>query len=93
MQGIAELLSRRGRIIQIFSNNACRHCYLSPFWLQIFKTRSGFVPNSPEEYFRLINEDLEVHGRFIQKYYGRYGKHAGDGMVYHFLRSAIPIIS
>lgn len=39
----------------------------------------------PEEYFELINEIWTTMGPIFRKYYGTYGKHVGDGMVYYFL--------
>jgi adenylate cyclase len=40
----------------------------------------------PEEYFELINQmRRKIEESFI-KYYGVYGKHAGDGLVYYFLK-------
>lgn len=40
----------------------------------------------PEEYFDLINQIwLCVEGSFKQ-YYGTHGRHAGDGMLYYFLK-------
>lgn len=40
----------------------------------------------PEEYFELINQIWTcVEGSFKQ-YYGTHGKHAGDGMIYYFLK-------
>ncbi len=38
----------------------------------------------PEEYFELINEIWTSMGPIFRKYYGTYGKHVGDGMVYYF---------
>lgn len=38
----------------------------------------------PEEYFELINEIWTTMGPLFRKYYGTYGKHVGDGMVYYF---------
>jgi len=38
----------------------------------------------PEEYFELINEIWAAMGPIFRKYYGTYGKHVGDGMVYYF---------
>jgi adenylate cyclase len=38
----------------------------------------------PEEYFELINQIWSDAGAVFRKYYGTYGKHVGDGMVYYF---------
>ena len=37
-----------------------------------------------EEYFELINDIWQQSEPIFRKYYGIYGKHAGDGMVYYF---------
>ena len=37
-----------------------------------------------EEYFELINDIWQQSEPIFRKYYGTYGKHAGDGMVYYF---------
>ncbi|HAJ76284.1 MAG TPA: hypothetical protein DCM64_07495 [Gammaproteobacteria bacterium] len=37
-----------------------------------------------EEYFELINNIWQQSEPIFRKYYGTYGKHAGDGMVYYF---------
>ena len=38
----------------------------------------------PEEYFELINTLWQESEPIFRKYYGTYGKHVGDGMVYFF---------
>lgn len=38
----------------------------------------------PDEYFELINQIWSSAGEIFRKYYGTYGKHVGDGMVYYF---------
>jgi class 3 adenylate cyclase/DNA-binding transcriptional MerR regulator len=38
----------------------------------------------PEEYFELINQIWSAMEPIFRRYYGTYGKHAGDGMVYYF---------
>lgn len=40
----------------------------------------------PEEYFELINQMRRTIEESFRKYYGVYGKHAGDGLVYYFLK-------
>ncbi|OPY75394.1 MAG: Adenylate cyclase 2 [Syntrophorhabdus sp. PtaU1.Bin058] len=40
----------------------------------------------PEEYFELINQMRRKIEESFRKYYGVYGKHAGDGLVYYFLK-------
>lgn len=38
----------------------------------------------PDEYFELVNKIWSTAGEIFRKYYGTYGKHVGDGMVYYF---------
>lgn len=38
----------------------------------------------PDEYFQLINQIWSSLDPIFRKYYGTYGKHTGDGMVYYF---------
>ncbi len=38
----------------------------------------------PDEYFELINQIWTTTGEIFRRYYGTYGKHVGDGMVYYF---------
>lgn len=38
----------------------------------------------PEEYFELINQIWSTLNPIFRDYYGAYGKHTGDGMVYYF---------
>ena len=38
----------------------------------------------PDEYFELINQIWSAMEPIFRRYYGTYGKHAGDGMVYYF---------
>ncbi len=38
----------------------------------------------PDEYFELINQIWSTMAPVFRKYYGTYGKHVGDGMVYYF---------
>lgn len=38
----------------------------------------------PEEYFELINQIWSALDPIFRKYYGAYGKHTGDGMLYYF---------
>jgi adenylate cyclase len=38
----------------------------------------------PDEYFELVNQIWSAMEPIFRRYYGTYGKHAGDGMVYYF---------
>jgi class 3 adenylate cyclase/DNA-binding transcriptional MerR regulator len=40
----------------------------------------------PEEYFELINQIWACVGESFKQYYGTHGKHAGDGILYYFLK-------
>ena len=40
----------------------------------------------PEQYFRLINQIWICANNVFKKYFGTYGKHAGNGIVYYFLK-------
>ncbi|MBW2148872.1 MAG: adenylate/guanylate cyclase domain-containing protein [Deltaproteobacteria bacterium] len=40
----------------------------------------------PGEYFELINNLWKTLASSFEKYYGIYGKHAGDGMLYYFIK-------
>ncbi|MFH2045896.1 MAG: adenylate/guanylate cyclase domain-containing protein [Pseudomonadota bacterium] len=40
----------------------------------------------PEEYFELIRDIWKYMHDIFKKYYGTYGKHVGDGMVFYFLK-------
>ncbi len=40
----------------------------------------------PEEYFELINGLWRIVGHSFEKFNGIYGKHAGDGMLYYFIK-------
>lgn len=38
----------------------------------------------PDEYFQLVNDIWSTLDPIFREYYGAYGKHTGDGMVYYF---------
>lgn len=40
----------------------------------------------PEEYFEMVNDLWKTVGCSFENYNGIYGKHAGDGMLYYFLK-------
>ena len=40
----------------------------------------------PEEYFQLVNALYKAVGESFEKHNGIYGKHAGDGMLYYFIK-------
>ena len=87
MQGVIELLSRRGRIIQDLLKQ--RMPTLVSFAVLVADLQDSIricAELPPEEYFRLINQIWKSMEGSFKKYYGTYGKHSGDGMVYYFLK-------
>ena len=87
VQDIADLFSRRAKIINDLLRQRMptliSYCVLVAD-LQNSVRICAELP--PEEYFELINQIWTcVEGSFKQ-YYGTHGKHAGDGMLYYFLK-------
>lgn len=87
LQEITNLLSCRSKVI----NELLKHRMptLVSFGVLVADLQnscgiSAVLPS--EEYFELIHQIWScVEGSF-KKYYGTYGKHAGDGMLYYFLK-------
>lgn len=87
MQGVVELLSRRGRIIQDLLKQ--RMPTLVSFAVLVADLQDSVricAELPPDEYFRLVNQIWKCMEASFKKYYGTYGKHTGDGMVYYFLK-------
>lgn len=87
MQGVVELLSRRGRIIHDLLKQ--RMPTLVSFAVLVADLQDSVricAELPPDEYFRLVNQIWKCMESSFQKYYGTYGKHTGDGMVYYFLK-------
>ena len=87
MQGIVELLSRRGRIIQDLLKQ--RMPTLVSFAVLVADLQDSVricAELPPDEYFQLVNQVWKCMEASFKKYYGTYGKHSGDGMVYYFLK-------
>lgn len=86
-QGIVELLSKRGKVIhellKLRMPRLISFCVLVAD-LQDSSRICAELP--PEEYFELIRDIWKCMDGSFQKYYGTYGKHVGDGMVYYFLK-------
>lgn len=87
VQDIADLFSRRTKVINDLLRQRMptliSYCVLVAD-LQNSVRICAELP--PEEYFELINQIWTcVEGSFKQ-YYGTHGKHAGDGMLYYFLK-------
>src|SRR4030043_1605543 len=87
MQGVVELLSRRGRIIQDLLKQ--RMPTLVSFTVLVADLQDSVricTELPPDECFQLVNQIWKCMEASFKKYYGTYGKHTGDGMVYYFLK-------
>jgi adenylate cyclase len=86
-QNIANLLSRRSSVINDLLRQ--RMPTLLSFGVLVADLQNSVGISAelpPEEYFELIRQVWAcVEGSFKQ-YYGTYGKHVGDGMLYYFLK-------
>lgn len=87
LQGIPELLQNRGKVINDLLQR--RMPTLIPFCVMVADLQESCricAELPPEEYFELINQMWNTLEECFKKYYGLYGKHVGDGMVYYFLK-------
>jgi len=87
MRDVIELLSRRGKIITDLMKQ--RMPSLVSFCVLVADLQDSSricAELPPEEYFELIRDIWKSMDQIFPKYYGTYGKHVGDGMVYYFLR-------
>jgi adenylate cyclase len=83
--GLLEFLSRRDIVIRNLLRK--RLPVLTPLAVIVADLQNSVKICSelpPEEYFELINEIWTAMAPLFRKYYGTYGKHVGDGMVYYF---------
>ncbi len=87
LQEITNLLSCRSQVI----NDLLKHRMptLVSFGVLVADLQnscgiSAVLPS--EEYFELIHHIWSSVETIFKKYYGTYGKHAGDGMLYYFLK-------
>ena len=83
--GLLEFLSRRDVVIRNLLRK--RLPVLTPLAVIVADLQNSVKICSelpPEEYFELINEIWSTMAPLFRKYYGTYGKHVGDGMVYYF---------
>ncbi len=83
--GLLEFLSRRDIVIRNLLRK--RLPVLTPLAVLVADLQGSVKICSelpPEEYFELINEIWSAMAPVFRKYYGTYGKHVGDGMVYYF---------
>jgi len=82
---LLEFLSQRDKVIRDLMRK--RLPVLTPLAVMVADLQNSVKICSelpPEEYFELINEIWTTMGPIFRKYYGTYGKHVGDGMVYYF---------
>lgn len=83
--GLLELLARRDEVIRDLVRRrlpVLTHLAVLVADLQDSVKICSELP--PEEYFELVNQIWSAMEPIFRRYYGTYGKHAGDGMVYYF---------
>jgi len=83
--GLLAFLARRDLVIRDLLQN--RRPYLTPLAVLVADVQDSVkicAELPPEEYFELINHVWGSMAPLLRKYYGTYGKHVGDGMVYYF---------
>jgi len=83
--GLLNFLARRDLVIRDLLQN--RQPYLTPLTVLVADVQDSVkicAELPPEEYFELINHVWGSMAPLLRKYYGTYGKHVGDGMVYYF---------
>jgi class 3 adenylate cyclase/DNA-binding transcriptional MerR regulator len=82
---LLEFLSKRNLVINELLKK--RKPYLTNVSVMVADVQNSIKICSElpaEEYFELINDIWQQSEPIFRKYYGTYGKHAGDGMVYYF---------
>ncbi len=87
LKGVAELLSSRDQVVRELMKQ--RMPTLTSFCVLVADLQDSSricAELAPEDYFELINEIWKTMESSFRSYYGTYGKHVGDGMVYYFLR-------
>ncbi len=87
LEGVDEFLSKRGQVIKDLLK--LRLPTLVPFCVLVADLQDSVricAELPPEEYFKLINQMWKTMEESFKKYYGIYGKHVGDGIVYYFLK-------
>ncbi len=83
--GLLDWLSQRDTVIRLLLNK--RLPVLTPLAVMVADLQNSVRICSelpPEEYFELINQIWSMLNPIFRDYYGAYGKHTGDGMVYYF---------
>jgi len=87
MQGVLELLSLRGRLIHdLLKQRLPTQIFFTVMVADLQDSVRICAELPPEEYFALINQIWKCMEGTFRKYYGVYGKHTGDGLVYYFLK-------
>ncbi len=82
---LLNFLSKRNQVINELLRK--RKPYLTDVTVMVADVQNSIKICSElpaEEYFELINNIWQESAPIFRKYYGTYGKHAGDGMVYYF---------
>jgi adenylate cyclase len=83
--GLLQLLSRRDAVIRnLLSKRMPTLTDLAVLVADLQDSVKICSELPPEEYFELINQIWSGAGAVFRKFYGTYGKHVGDGMVYYF---------
>jgi class 3 adenylate cyclase/DNA-binding transcriptional MerR regulator len=84
---LMQILSNRGRVINELLNQRMPSlvslCVLVADIQDSVRICGELLP---EEYFELVNELWKTVGCSFDKYNGIFGKHAGDGILYYFLK-------
>ena len=84
-QGLTEFITRRAMVVRNLLRKQLP--VLTPLAVLLADLQGSVRICSelpPDEYFELINEIWSTMAPIFRKYYGTYGKHVGDGMVYYF---------
>ena len=84
-ESLLAFLARRDLVIRDLLES--RRPYLTPLTVLVADIQGSVkicAELPPEEYFELINHVWGATAPLLRKYYGTYGKHVGDGMVYYF---------
>lgn len=82
---LLEFLSKRNQVINELLKK--RKPYLTDVTVMVADVQNSIKICSElpaEEYFELINNIWQESAPIFRQFYGTYGKHAGDGMVYYF---------
>jgi len=82
---LLDFLSKRNQVINELLRK--RKPYLTDVTVMVADEQNSIKICSElpaEEYFELINNIWQESAPIFRKYYGTYGKHDGDGMVYYF---------